>query len=272
VAPDHVLCVGKGRAEAFAAEAKRCVAEMFGSDPFKSKDFGRVINSGTTARLQGLLERSGGTVVCGGVCDVEARYFAPTVVLMDSQGGANGTPLMQEEIFGPILPVLSVDGVDAALAQVNGRSDPLVVYCFTGDAREARKLREETRSGAFVQGEVMLHMTVPDMPFGGVGDSGHGCYHGVWTFKTFSRIRAFHETSTWLDPFFKYPPYSGLKRKVLKLLFAIRFHAIRMGPLPALSLCMAPAVAYAYRHNLRRTAGGVLAWLAAALLANTGEQ
>ena len=266
VAPDHVLAIGKGRAEAFAAEAKRCIAAMFGSDPAMSADYGRIINSPTTSRLQNLLASSGGTVVSGGVCDVEARYFSPTVVLLDR--GADSTPLMQEEIFGPILPVVAVDALDDALALVNHRSDPLVVYCFTRDAREARKLREETRSGAFVQGEVMLQMVVPDIPFGGVGESGHGCYHGVWSFETFSRIRAYHATSTWLDPFFKYPPYSGLKKKILKVLFAIRFHAIRMGPLSAISLALAPALAYAFRHDLRRATAGILGWLATALATN----
>ncbi|MFC0437566.1 aldehyde dehydrogenase family protein [Kutzneria buriramensis] len=183
VAPDYVLAVGDTAAklEPLLAEALHA---KFGDDPADSPAYGRIINHRHFDRLSGLL--AGGRVVTGGQTDRDAKYIAPTV-LADVQPDA---PVMAEEIFGPILPVIAVPDLDAAIAFVTARDKPLALYAFTESDQSKRRILDETSSGAVGFGLPVVHLTAPDLPFGGVGESGMGRYHGKYSIDTFSHLKA----------------------------------------------------------------------------------
>ncbi|MFJ8627120.1 aldehyde dehydrogenase family protein [Kitasatospora sp. NPDC093550] len=183
VAPDYVLAIGD-TAAALEAELAEAVRELFGEKPAESGDYGRIVNERHFDRLTALLD-SGRTVI-GGEHDRGARYLAPTV-LADVPASA---PVMQSEIFGPILPVLTVPDLDAAIAFINERDKPLALYAFTESADTKRRLTEETSSGALSFGLPVSHLAMPDLPFGGVGESGMGRYHGEYSIDTFSHTKA----------------------------------------------------------------------------------
>ncbi len=157
-----------------------------------------------------------GTVAVGGTTDADTRYIAPTVLT----GVSADEPVMGEEIFGPILPVLKVQSLDDAVAFVNGRSadggKPLALYSFSeSDSENDLVIGSVTSGGACVNG-TLLHIANPHLPFGGVGESGMGGYHGKFGFDTFSHRRAVHTRSTRLDPAMLYPPYTAKKRKLVR--------------------------------------------------------
>ena len=126
--------------------------------------------------------------------------------------------VMQEEIFGPILPVLPVDDVDAAIRFVNERDKPLALYVFSSDERSVEKVVDQTSSGGVCINETLIHCAVPELPFGGVGASGMGSYHGRWGFETFSHIKPVLEKPPKPDPSVLYPPYKSWKQKILRKL------------------------------------------------------
>ncbi|MEU4046169.1 aldehyde dehydrogenase family protein [Streptomyces antibioticus] len=179
VAPDYVLVTEAAR-DSLLAELPRAVQQMFGTDPRTSADYGRIVNDRHFQRLSGLTAE--GDLVTGGVSDAGERYIAPTV-LAEVPPSA---PVMTEEIFGPILPILTVRGVDEAVDFVNARDKPLSLYAFTRDKTARQALLERTSSGGLVFNAPMIHLGVPDLPFGGVGESGMGAYHGRTSFDTFS--------------------------------------------------------------------------------------
>ncbi|CCB71668.1 Aldehyde dehydrogenase, dimeric NADP-preferring (plasmid) [Streptantibioticus cattleyicolor NRRL 8057 = DSM 46488] len=183
VAPDYVL-TDPGTARALEAALADAVRGLYGPDPAASPEYGRIVNERHFDRLTALLG-SGRTVV-GGEHDRATRYIAPTV-LAEVPADA---PVMREEIFGPILPIVEVAGVDEAIAFINGREKPLALYAFTDSAEVRRRLTAETSSGGLGFGLPVAHLTVPDLPFGGVGESGMGRYHGHWSIETFSHRKA----------------------------------------------------------------------------------
>lgn len=183
VAPDYVLTDPATARELEGALAS-AVRERFGADPAASGDYGRIINERHFDRLTGLLDS--GRVVVGGESDRAHRYLAPTV-LADV---APGSPVMAEEIFGPILPIVEVDGLDEAIAFINERDKPLALYAFTESLLTRDRLTTETSSGGLGFGLPVAHLTVPDLPFGGVGESGTGRYHGRYSLETFSHRKA----------------------------------------------------------------------------------
>lgn len=183
VAPDYVLAVGD-TAPALVEHLAAAVRAQYGEDPSTDEEYGRIVNERHFDRLTGLLGE--GRVVTGGVHDRGDRYLAPTV-LADVSPDA---PVMREEIFGPILPVIGVPDLDAAIAFVNERDKPLALYAFTDSPRTKRRLTEETSSGALTFGLPVSHLAVPELPFGGVGESGMGRYHGEYSIDTFSHTKA----------------------------------------------------------------------------------
>nr|WP_245984786.1 aldehyde dehydrogenase family protein [Streptomyces tateyamensis] len=183
VAPDYVLAVGD-TADALERHLTEAVQELYGPDPATSPEYGRVVNERHHDRLTALL--GDGRIVTGGTHDRARRYLAPTV-LADVSPEA---PVMQEEIFGPVLPIISVPDLDAAIAFVNGREKPLALYAFTESEQTKRRLTEETSSGGLVFGLTVSHLAVPELPFGGVGESGMGRYHGRYSVDTFSHAKA----------------------------------------------------------------------------------
>ncbi|MEV6042470.1 aldehyde dehydrogenase family protein [Streptomyces xanthochromogenes] len=183
VAPDYVL-TDPETARALEPEFARAVEAVFGADPQSSREFGRIVNERHFDRLGSLLDS--GRTVTGGHTDRATKYIAPTVLAnVDPKA-----PVMQEEIFGPILPVVTVADLDEAIAFINDRDKPLALYAFTESDHTRERLAAETSSGGLGFGLPLAHLTVSDLPFGGVGESGMGSYHGRYSIETFSHRKA----------------------------------------------------------------------------------
>ncbi|HWL45805.1 MAG TPA: aldehyde dehydrogenase family protein [Ilumatobacter sp.] len=216
IAPDYVLVderVAPAFVDALVAETRK----MYGSDPASSADYGRVVNERHVTRLQALLDGGGyDSVATGGTVDAANRYIAPTVLTgVDPQA-----PVMDDEIFGPILPVLTYShGVTEAIEFVNARPKPLALYAFTADTAVADRVVAETSAGGVTVNHALMHVAVPDLPFGGVGPSGMGAYHGKAGFDVFSHRKPVLRRRFRPDPSLAYPPYTALKQRVLKRLF-----------------------------------------------------
>uniref|UniRef100_A0A8C6WTJ9 Aldehyde dehydrogenase n=1 Tax=Neogobius melanostomus TaxID=47308 RepID=A0A8C6WTJ9_9GOBI len=205
VAPDYVLCTKKMR-DVLVPALKEVLQEFYGDEPQKSPDLPRIVSPKHWSRLMGLLGRSKGTVVLGGESDEADKYIAPTVLVDVPEDDA----LMQEEIFGPILPILTVETLEEGINFINQRDKPLALYLFSDVASVANRVLEETSSGAFVSNDGIIYMTLPSLPFGGVGASGFGNYHGRWGFETFSHRRAVMLRGWALERLnaMRYPPYN----------------------------------------------------------------
>lgn len=211
VAPDHVLVEDMVH-DALINRLVSTIREFYGDDPKATPDFGRIINERHHARLTKLL--SSGETVVGGQSDASERYIAPTI-LRDVKPT---DPVMQEEIFGPILPVISVPTVDAAIAHVNRGDKPLALYVFSRDRRTQEHVIKNTSAGGTTVNHVWFHLGVPDLPFGGVGNSGMGAYHGRHSFETFSHQRGVLKKGFRIDPALGYPPYTASKLRWIKKL------------------------------------------------------
>ncbi|WP_393086828.1 aldehyde dehydrogenase family protein [Streptomyces sp. LN704] len=183
VAPDYVL-TDPGTARGLEPELVRAVEELFGTEPRQSTEYGRIVNERHYDRLSSLLDS--GRTVTGGTGDRATKYLAPTV-LADVDPEA---PVMREEIFGPILPIVTVSGLDEAVDFINDRDKPLALYAFTESDTTRERLAAETSSGGLGLGLPLAHLTVSDLPFGGVGESGMGSYHGRYSIETFSHRKA----------------------------------------------------------------------------------
>jgi len=243
VAPDYVL-VAKELKEPFLEKVTAALKEFYGDDVKNSKDYSRIINEQHTKRIKGLLE--GQSVVVGGDVDVAHHFVAPTV-LTDVD---LSSPVMTEEIFGPVLPVIPVSNVDEAIAFVNSRPKPLALYIFSNDKQNQTKIIARTSSGGVAVNDAVLHVICPELPFGGVGPSGMGAYNGKATFDIFTHRKSVLDRATWSDPSLRYPPYTESKLKWLKLLNG----GIKL-PVPKwllFALLLAPVVAFLwYRYQLR---------------------
>ncbi|MFE9353177.1 aldehyde dehydrogenase family protein [Streptomyces olivaceoviridis] len=183
VAPDYVL-TDPETATALEAALVRAVEGLFGADPQRSEEYGRIVNERHFDRLSALLDS--GRVVVGGVGDRAAKYLAPTVLAdVDPE-----SPVMREEIFGPILPIVTVPGLDEAIDFINDRDKPLALYVFSESDETRDRIAAETSSGGLGHGLPLAHLTVSDLPFGGVGESGMGSYHGRYSIETFSHRKA----------------------------------------------------------------------------------
>ncbi len=206
VAPNHVLVL-RGAMDGLVAAIRKALQAFYGTDPRKSPDYGRIVSACHLERLTGLLQ--GLERVEGGEVDPDARYLAPTLVL----DPPHDHPILGEEIFGPVLPIVPVDDLDAAIALVAARPPPLVVYLFTREGRSQDRVRAGTRSGALVFNDTVVHTVVPGLPFGGLGPSGWGAYHGRAGFEAFSHRRSVLTRSTRFDVAVRYPPYSQARLK-----------------------------------------------------------
>ncbi|MFE6593524.1 aldehyde dehydrogenase family protein [Streptomyces sp. NPDC057781] len=183
VAPDYVL-TDPVTAAALEPALVRAVEGLYGTDPAQSAEYARIVNERHFDRLTGLLDS--GRVVVGGGSDRAEKYLAPTV-LADV---APDAPVMREEIFGPILPIVTVPGLDEAIDFVNDRDKPLALYVFSESDTTRERFAAETSSGGLGHGLPLAHLTVSDLPFGGVGESGMGNYHGRYSIETFSHRKA----------------------------------------------------------------------------------
>ena len=211
IAPDYIL-IDRSIKAAFLEKLTAAINEFFGDDPFQSPDLSRIINQRQFDRLSSLLDS--GTAIVGGNTDASTRYIAPTVL----DNVTWESPVMEDEIFGPILPVLTYDQFDQALAQVNARPKPLALYLFSRDRTKQQQILTNTSSGGVCLNDTVLNIGVPDLPFGGVGQSGMGSYHGKATFDTFSHYKSVLKKTFWLDLDWRYAPYKPSKLAQIKKL------------------------------------------------------
>ena len=212
VAPDYVLVTPDAQ-ERLQVELAAAVRELYGDDPSLSDDYGRIISTDHYLRLTSMLRL--GTVVSGGRKEVGTRYLEPTIL-------ADVLPtstVMTEEIFGPVLPVVSVPDAESAIAFINQRDKPLAIYVMSTRRSVRRAFRERTSSGALDINVGVAHMSVPGLPFGGVGASGMGAYHGKRSFEVFSHQRAVFSKPLFPDTLrLIYPPYTPRKSRFVTAL------------------------------------------------------
>jgi aldehyde dehydrogenase (NAD+) len=210
VAPDHVLVQREVAPQLLDALARR-IREFYGEDPKQSPDFGRIASERHTARFATLLQ--GQKIHCGGQVDVAARYVAPTLVV----DPAPDSPLMQEEIFGPVLPVIAVESMEAAIRHVAARPKPLALYLFSRNPRLEEEVADRLSAGSMCFNDVVIFMAAQELPFGGVGNSGIGRYSGWYGFETFSHMKPVMKRSFRLDSSLRYPPYGPRKEKIWRV-------------------------------------------------------
>lgn len=218
IAPDYVL-VHESIERPFLDAAKKAIGRMYG-DAAKiesTPDFCRMVDDGQFKRVAGLMDdsvRGGAIVEAGGQTDALQRFIAPTLL----SNVSFDSPIMSEEIFGPVLPVISYSSLDDAIAQINARPKPLSLYAFTRKSATAEEIINRTSAGGTLVNDTVLHFANPHLPFGGVGESGTGNYHGVFGFKAFSHERAvMRQTPASLAPLLA-PPYGFIFRTMLKVL------------------------------------------------------
>jgi len=213
VAPDYAL-VHKDVLPEVVAEFKRSLKEWYGDDAGASDSYSRIVNERHFDRVNSLLETSGGTVLAQhGKPDRASKFMPPTILEVQN----SSSPIMQEEIFGPLLPIMAVDSVDAMVDHINAGEKPLAMYIF-GQRAAADEIISQTSSGGVCVNDTIYHILNPFLPFGGVGGSGVGRYHGKFGFDEFSHQRSVMYRATWLDPAARYPPYTEGNLKMFERL------------------------------------------------------
>ncbi len=212
VAPDYLLLHEEVKDKFYKAFAKS-VTTFYGSNPQDSADYPRIINDRHFQRLSSMIKD--GEVIVGGVTDAETRYIAPTLIEIDSLEH----PLMNDEIFGPILPVLTIHSIEEAISVVKQFEKPLAFYIFSNNYANQQKCLNTIQFGGGCVNDTISHFVNPELPFGGVGNSGVGAYHGKFSFDTFTHFKAVTNKVTWPDVPLRYPPYVGklgLVKQVMK--------------------------------------------------------
>ena len=211
IAPDYLL-VDRRIKSALIDGIRANLQEFYGDNPAHSQDYARIVSHKHCARLADLLDSS--KVIIGGETNLDDRYIAPTV--MDQVTWND--PIMQDEIFGPILPILEYDNIAEAIEQINRHPKPLALYLFTHNKQLQQQVLRETSSGGVCINDTIMQIGVTELPFGGVGDSGIGCYHGKASFDTFSHHKSVFFKPFWLDFDIRYAPYEGKLEKLRKLI------------------------------------------------------
>lgn len=212
VAPDYILCHEDVRDELISA-IKKEIVRQFGRHPLENPDYGKIVNQRHFHRILGLIDSH--KLIWGGEYEEDTLRIAPTVLADVSWKDA----VMQEEIFGPVLPVLTYRSLEGAICSVENRPHPLALYLFSEDKGVQKKVLSRCRFGGGCINDTIIHLASSAMPFGGVGESGMGCYHGKEGFLEFSHTRSIVDKKTWMDLPVRYQPYSGLKTQMLKFFF-----------------------------------------------------
>nr|XP_050854222.1 aldehyde dehydrogenase, dimeric NADP-preferring isoform X2 [Vespula vulgaris] len=220
IAPDYILCSTEVQNK-FVTEAKKILKEWYGENPKESPDFCRIINENHFHRIKNYLLDSE-KIAVGGDCDSTEKYISPTI-LIDVKPTDK---IMQDEIFGPILPIVNVDNAYEAIRFINSREKPLALYIFSGNKGNVSMILNNTSSGGVCVNDTMLHVAVETLPFGGVGNSGMGAYHGKYTYDTFVHkkgclIKDFNIIGEKLAAC-RYPPYNDTKLSMLISMVAKR--------------------------------------------------
>ena len=209
VAPDYILCEATVREE-LLGHIKREILRQFGRDPLHGKDYGKIINEKHFHRICGLIDEK--KVVYGGERDEKTLKIAPTVM----DGVTPEDAVMQEEIFGPVLPILTFEQIGEAIALINSGERPLALYIFSSSKKRIEQVHRAVRFGGGCVNDVIVHLATPYMGFGGVGESGMGAYHGKTGFDTFSHHKSILHKRNWLDLPMRYQPYTRLKEALIR--------------------------------------------------------
>jgi aldehyde dehydrogenase (NAD+) len=211
IAPDYLLVHRQIKTE-LVDRIKYYIQEFYGENPAVSQDYGRIIHRRHFDRLVAFLDR--GEIILGGDYNADERYLAPTLI----DGVSWDDPVMREEIFGPILPIMTYDNLEEAIAQVNARPKPLALYFFSRDRQQQQRILQATSSGGVCINDTVMQVSVNSLPFGGVGESGIGAYHGKASFDTFSHSKSVLKREFWLDLGWRYAPYTIKKLELIKRL------------------------------------------------------
>eukprot|EP01006_Ploeotia_vitrea_P001472 TRINITY_DN104909_c0_g1_i1.p1 TRINITY_DN104909_c0_g1~~TRINITY_DN104909_c0_g1_i1.p1 ORF type:complete len:519 (+),score=334.36 TRINITY_DN104909_c0_g1_i1:111-1667(+) len=215
IAPDYVLC-SKRAEDKLVPAIKAALADFYGDNPKQSNDLSRIVNDRHFRRVKAFVDGSNvrnGKVVIGGDTDEKEKYVAPTVLTdVDPQ-----SPVMTDEIFGPVLPIVTVDAVDEAIKFINARDKPLALYVFSNTSKTCEKVLKLTSSGSAVVNDTLMQAGCAQLPFGGVGGSGMGAYHGKHSFDTFTHVKAVLYKNQGLEAVnaVRYPPYSERKTSLI---------------------------------------------------------
>ena len=210
VAPDYILCDRTVSDELILALQKE-ITIQFGEDPLKNPDYGKIINRKHYDRIMGLIDPD--KVVCGGCGDGQSLRIAPTIM----KNVIFSDTVMGEEIFGPVLPILTYDTLEEAIDIVEEHPHPLALYLFSEDKGAQKKVLELCHFGGGCINDTIIHLATSAMPFGGVGESGMGGYHGRTGFETFSHFRSIVDKKTWMDLPIRYQRYSRMKERLLRV-------------------------------------------------------
>ena len=208
VAPDYICCHSSVK-DAFLAEVKKQISLQFGEQPLSSSNYGKIINEKHFHRISGLIDHD--KVIFGGHNDRNTLRIEPTV--MDHVTYED--KVMQEEIFGPVMPVLTYNSLDELIGKINSMPHPLALYFFTRDKVAARKVTSQCQFGGGCINDTIIHLATSEMPFGGFGESGMGGYHGHEGFRTFSHYKSIVDKKTWLDLPMRYQPYKRINDKLI---------------------------------------------------------
>lgn len=211
VAPDYIM-VEESIKDEFIKHLKAEIEKLYGTNPIQNKEFGKIINNKHFNRLLSYLKDV--NVIYGGQYDEQACKIAPSIVEPNSLDST----IMNEEIFGPIMPIITFKTVEEVITKVKSKSKPLALYIFSNKETFTNQILNQTSSGGVCVNDVIMHMTGSSLPFGGVGDSGIGAYHGKFSFDTFSHKKAVLHRQFWLDAPLRYPPFNKIPLSLLKKL------------------------------------------------------
>lgn len=209
VAPDYIYCDSRIK-DRLIREIQKQIRLQYGENPLQNGEYGKIVNRRHFERICGLIDPM--KVVCGGNWDEETLQIAPTVL----DGVTWDDPVMQEEIFGPVLPVLTFDSVEDAVARVNAGELPLALYLFSSDRQAIRYVTSRARYGGGCINDTLIHLATSAMGFGGVGESGMGAYHGKRGFDTFTHYKSIVDKKTFVDLPLRYAPYSATHEKWIR--------------------------------------------------------
>lgn len=210
IAPDYVLC-HRDVHDQFVALVREEAEKMYGHSPLENKDYGKMINKKHFDRVCGLIDPA--KVVWGGQTDIASLRIAPTIL----DGVTPEDAVMQEEIFGPVLPILTVETTDEAFRFIANRPHPLALYLFTRDRRIERQFTSGLQYGGGCVNDTIMHIATDNLPFGGVGNSGMGQYHGKYSFRTFTHDKSIVHRLAWPDIPLRYQPYGKLKDMLIRM-------------------------------------------------------
>ena len=209
VAPDYIYC-HRSVKDSLVKEIQRQIQLQYGEEPLHNPDYGKIINKKHFDRILGLIEEK--KIVHGGNSDRDTLRIEPTV--LDNVTFAD--PVMQEEIFGPLMPVLVFDNLDEAIAGINAMPHPLALYFFTSDKAAAKDVTSRCGFGGGCINDTIIHLATTEMGFGGFGESGMGAYHGKTGFDTFSHYKSIVDKKTWIDLPMRYQPYRKMHEKMVR--------------------------------------------------------